>query len=190
MQADLHLYIEAVWIAVGVVWIAGAARTKRTARVQTAVSRWLHLGLAAAAFTLVFRPELGLGPLGRRFVPASAAVAYTGLALTISGAAFAIWARLLLGRNWSAVVTIKEGHRMVRTGPYAVVRHPIYSGFLLALLGTSLAFGEVRCLAGFAVAFVAWWTKSRLEEKFLEREFGSEYAVYRQHVKALVPFVL
>jgi protein-S-isoprenylcysteine O-methyltransferase Ste14 len=112
------------------------------------------------------------------------------LALTLAGAGFAIWARAYLGRNWSAIVTIKEDHRMVRSGPYALVRHPIYSGFLLALLGSALALGEVRGLVAVALAFLAWWFKSRLEEQFMEQRFGAEYAVYKRRVKALIPFVL
>ena len=190
MQVDLRVYINAVWIVVGLVWLVGAAWTKRTAQAQTFSSRLLHVSLAAAAFALLFNPYLAIGPLGWRFVPGTAAVAYTGLALTLAGAGFAIWARAYLGRNWSAIVTIKEDHRMVYSGPYALVRHPIYSGLLLALLGSALALGEVRGLAAVGLALLAWWLKSRLEEQFMEQRFGAEYAVYKRRVKALIPFVL
>jgi protein-S-isoprenylcysteine O-methyltransferase Ste14 len=91
---------------------------------------------------------------------------------------------------WSAVVTIKRDHRIIRRGPYAVVRHPIYSAGLLALLGTAIAFGAVRGLIGFALVFIGWWLKSRLEETFLERQFGADYAQYKREVKGLIPFVL
>ncbi len=190
MQPDLHRYVDAAWIAAAIVWAVGAARTKRTTRVQTAGSRLLHVGLAVAGFVLVFMPELHFGPLGWRIVPDSAAIAYGGLALTIAGVGFAIWARVLLGRNWSASVTIKEDHQIMRHGPYSIVRHPIYSGGLLALLGTSLVFGELGCLVGVGLVFVAWWMKSRMEETFLEKQWGGEYARYKREVKALIPFVL
>ena len=190
MQPDLHVFVGAAWIVVGIVWLAGAARTKRTAQAQSLGSRLLHTLLAAAAFALVFNPSLSVGPLAWRFVPNSAVIAYTGLALTVAGTVFAIWARVFLGRNWSSFVTIKEEHQMIQSGPYALVRHPIYSGFLLGLLGTALASGEVRALVALPIAFLAWWTKSRLEEKFMEQRFGDEYAAYRRRVKALIPFVL
>jgi protein-S-isoprenylcysteine O-methyltransferase Ste14 len=190
MQPDLHVYVDAAWIVTGVVWVAGAVRTKRTTRVQTFGSRLLHISLAAAAFVLLFNSSVDIGPLAWRFVPDSAGIAYTGLALTLAGTGFAIWARAFLGRNWSAVVTIKEDHQMIQSGPYAAVRHPIYSGFLLAMLGSALALGEVRGLVALPLAFLAWWFKSRLEEKFMEQKFGGAYAAYKQRVKALIPFVL
>jgi protein-S-isoprenylcysteine O-methyltransferase len=177
--------IDAVWIAVGIIWVAGAVFTKRTARSQTAGSPTIHLLLAVMGFFLVFK-----GPLGWKFLPESPATAFAGLALTVAGAAIAVWARVMLGGNWSAVVTIKQDHRIIRRGPYAVVRHPIYSGGLLALLGTTIAFGAVRCLIGFALVFIAWWMKSRLEESFLEKQFGADYAQYKREVKGLIPFVL
>jgi len=177
--------IDAVWIAVCVFWLAGAVFTKRTARSQTTGSRLIHLLLAATGFMLMFR-----GPLGWRFMPASPIIAFAGLALTIAGVAVAVWARVILGSNWSALVTIKQDHQIIRRGPYALVRHPIYSGGLLALLGTAIAFGEVRGLAGFALVFIAWWMKSRLEESFLESQFGASYTQYKREVKGLIPFVL
>jgi protein-S-isoprenylcysteine O-methyltransferase Ste14 len=131
-----------------------------------------------------------VGPLAWRLLPAWPAIAWTGLALTVIGCAFAIWARLSLGRNWSGTVTVKEGHQLMRRGPYAVVRHPIYSGGLLALLGTALVVGELRGLLGVALAFLGWGTKLRLEEAFMSEQFGAEYTRYRREVKALIPFVL
>ena len=190
MQPDLHIYVDAIWIVVGIVWLAGAAGTKRTARAQTSGSRLIHLALGAAAFTLLFNPVFETGPLAWRFVPDSPVIAYTGLTLTLVGNGFAIRARAYLGRNWSAIVTIKEDHQLILTGPYALVRHPIYSGFLLALLGSALVFGEVRGLVAFALAFLGWWFKSRVEEKFMQEQFGAEYAAYQRQVKALIPFVL
>jgi protein-S-isoprenylcysteine O-methyltransferase Ste14 len=187
---NLLPYIDAVWVAVGVVWAVAAIRTKRATLAQTRASRLIHIALGAVAFVLLFNPQLAIGPLAWRFVPLSPEVSYTGLALTLAGAAFAIWARATLGRNWSGIVTIKEDHQIIRTGPYALVRHPIYSGFLLAMLGTALAIGQIRGLVGLVIAFGAWWFKSRIEEKFMEQQFGGQYVAYRQQVKAFIPFVL
>lgn len=190
MPPEVNLYIDAAWIAVGVVWLASAFRTKRTAQAQTLRSLLGHASLTVAAAVLLFNPHLAIGPLAWRFVPESAFIAYTGLALTLAGIGFAIWARTYLGKNWSSNVTIKEGHRLMRSGPYAVVRHPIYSGFLLGFLGTALALGQVRGLVALALAFLGWKLKSRLEEKFMEQRFGEEYTVYGRRVKALIPFII
>jgi protein-S-isoprenylcysteine O-methyltransferase Ste14 len=177
--------IDAAWIAIGVIWVLGALWTKRTARIQTTSSRLIHLLLATTGFFVMFR-----GPLGWRFMPESVWAALAGLIFTVFGVAVAIWARVILGSNWSAVVTIKQGHQIIRRGPYALVRHPIYSGGLLALLGTAIAIGELRGLIGFTLIFFAWWMKSRLEESFLEEQFGADYARYKREVKGLIPFLL
>src|SRR5580658_11208898 len=91
MQPDLHVYIDAAWIVVGIVWLAGAIRTKRTTQAQTTGSRLLQLSLGASAFVLMFNSYVAIGPLAWRFVPDSAAIAYAGLALTLAGTGFAIW---------------------------------------------------------------------------------------------------
>jgi protein-S-isoprenylcysteine O-methyltransferase Ste14 len=133
---------------------------------------------------------MGIGLLARRFLPESAAAAYTGLALTACGAALAVWARVFLGANRSATVTIKQDHAIIRSGPYALVRHPIYSGFLLGMLGTAIAIGEVRGPIGLGLAFLGWWLKLQTEERFLTEQFGTQYTRYQEEVKALIPFVL
>jgi protein-S-isoprenylcysteine O-methyltransferase len=112
------------------------------------------------------------------------------MALTILGSAFAIWARSALGGNWSAAVTVKKNHSLVQRGPYQVVRHPIYSGCLLAMLGTAIVFGEVGCFVAVVLALVAWWLKSRVEEEFMTQQFGDDYRSYQRSVKRLVPFLL
>jgi len=187
--------IDWTWSAVGVVWLVSALTVKKAARREAAGSRLLQIAIMAAVFVLLFpsllrRYELPLGPLSSRFVPESPAIAWTGLALTIAGCAFAIWARLLLGGNWSGSVTVKQDHRLIRRGPYAIVRHPIYSGFLLGMLGTALALGQWRGIAGLALAFIGWHMKSRKEEAFIVAQFGEAYTAYRHEVKAFIPFVL
>ena len=99
-------------------------------------------------------------------------------------------ARFFLGRNWSGIVTIKQGHTLVRKGPYRFVRHPIYTGLLLAIFGTALAIGEIRALIGAGLVFALFVHKISLEESFMTEQFGADYADYRRNVKALIPFVL
>jgi protein-S-isoprenylcysteine O-methyltransferase Ste14 len=184
------LAIHMVWISIGLVWLAAASSLKSVARTEPLGSRLFHTLAIVPAFLLLFDSHLNVGVLNRRFVPSTSAVWWTGFALTLAGAALAIWARLLLGANWSATVTVKQNHELMQTGPYAIVRHPIYSGFLLAMLGTAIAFGEVRGLIALILAFIAWRVKSLIEERFMLDQFGEQYAQYKREVKALIPFVL
>jgi len=105
------------------------------------------------------------------------------------GLAFSVWARFYIGRNWSPHIELKKEHQLIRTGPYAVVRHPIYSGFMLATLGTAVVFAEWSGLLAFVLIVAAWGYKGRLEEMAMIEKFGTEYERYRQNVKGLVPFV-
>ncbi len=179
-----------VWFALGIVWLIAAFRVKRTERSESSAHRLGYAALMIAAFLLLGFRRFRVGVLAWRFVPAGDATAETGLAMVIAGAAFAAWARLYLGSNWSGRITIKEDHELVRTGPYAIVRHPIYSGLLLAVLGTAVAIGELGCLLAFALAIAGWGQKWRTEEQFLRERFGAQYESYRKEVKGLIPFVV
>lgn len=180
-----------LWLALGVVWLIGALAAKRTERTQSSSSRAQHLALEASAFFLVLGRIQWPAWLRWRFLPEqSMAVRWIGLALTATGIGFAIAARLWIGSNWSGRVTIKDQHQLIQRGPYALVRHPIYSGFLLALLGTAIFHGELRGLIGFALAALGWVLKLRTEEAFLAQQFGDAYSDYKRKVKALVPFVV
>jgi protein-S-isoprenylcysteine O-methyltransferase Ste14 len=189
MQQDIHRWVGILWIGFLVLWTAAALVQKRTVRRQSTSSRLWHLALAAATFMLLASPELNFGFLSKSFVPGSVSYSFLGLSLTILGFAFAIWARVFLRGNWSSAVTVKENHELVRNGPYALVRHPIYSGVLLALMGTVVVFHQTRGLIAFGVAVIALWLKSRSEEQFMTEQFGATYAQYKQDVKALIPFV-
>ena len=117
----------------------------------------------------------------------TALIQSAGILLTAAGIAFAIWARFYLGQNWSSAVSIKVGHQLIRTGPYQWVRHPIYSGLLVALLGTALARGKMISLVALPLFFLGFWIKSRMEEQFMRKTFGQEYIDYSQSTGALVP---
>ena len=189
VHASVFAFIQWTWGVTGIVWLAAALATKRSVRKQSGSSRTVHVIMMVLGFGLIFGDPLAVGPLAWRLLPAWPPIAWTGLALTVIGCAFAIWARLLLGRNWSGTVTVKEDHQLMRTGPYAIVRHPIYSGGLLALFGTALVLGELRGFAGLALTFVGWSMKLRIEEAFMLEQFGAEYARYQREVGALIPFV-
>ena len=182
--------IEAAWVAFCAYWFIMAFGVKRAVKRQSLSSRGLHIAVGVVAYVLLFTDYLSWGPLAWRFLPDSRAWAAAGAVVTWAGVALAIWARTILGRNWSATVTVKQEHTLIRNAPYSTVRHPIYSGLLLAGLGTALAVGELHSLLAVAIGLVGFRIKSRLEEQFMVEQFGQEYEDYRQHSWALVPFVL
>lgn len=188
MNALIAIY--AIWIGLFILWIVSGAFAKASVRRESPGSRLPHLAIMVVAFLLLFDRPIYMGPLSQRFIADTTATQGIGLAMTIAGAAFAIWARLSIGSNWSGNVTIKQDHELKRDGPYAIVRHPIYSGLLLAMLGTAIAIGEWRGLAGLALALIGWRMKSLVEERFMREQFGEQYIAYQRDVKALIPFVL
>jgi protein-S-isoprenylcysteine O-methyltransferase Ste14 len=100
---------------------------------------------------------------------------------------FAVWARLILGSNWSGTVTIKTNHQLIRRGPYRWIRHPIYTGMLAALLATATIQGLVSGMIGFAFVLLALYRKARREESFLSQEFGDGFMEHRQHTGMFFP---
>jgi protein-S-isoprenylcysteine O-methyltransferase Ste14 len=173
-----------VWL---VYWVVAALNVKRTQRRESLGSRILSVApLVIGALLLAFAWR----PLTGRFLPWSQALYWIGLAMVATGLAFAVWARRYLGRNWSGHVTVKQDHELIRSGPYALVRHPIYTGILFAILGTAVAIGEWRALIGFALITAGFVLKLRVEERFMSETFGEQYRRYRAEVPALVPFVV
>ncbi len=171
-------------------WIISAQHVRPTKQAETHASRYFHLALVYAAFGLVLLPLGRVGFLGWQLWPNSPPVFLIGAGILLAGLCFAVWARLHLGQYWSGTVTLKEGHRLIRTGPYALVRHPIYTGFTLGLLGTAIIVGQLRGLLGVVLLLIAYSRKLRQEERWLTEAFGDEYREYQAQVKTLVPFVI
>jgi protein-S-isoprenylcysteine O-methyltransferase Ste14 len=182
--------ILALWLCWIAYWTAASLAVKPSARRETMLSRLLHLGPLALAVVLIWGPPPSLAALRTRFVPPSQAIAWSGAALVAAGLAFTVWARVHLGANWSGIVTVKRDHELVTSGPYAIVRHPIYTGLVLAFVGSAIALGELRGALAVVVVVASLWRKLRLEERWMAEQFGSEYVRYRGRVRALVPFVL
>jgi protein-S-isoprenylcysteine O-methyltransferase Ste14 len=178
------------WGALGLVWLVGLAFTKRTVKRQPTGARVFHLALAMAGFALLGSHWFEYGWFAERFVPFSRMLEFTGLAVTIAGCLFAIWARLTLGSNWSGQATVKNGHELVVTGPYALARHPIYTGLVTATLGTGLAIGEFRCIFGLGIIVLALMVKMSQEERLMLQTFPQTYPQYQRRVKALIPGLL
>jgi protein-S-isoprenylcysteine O-methyltransferase Ste14 len=178
-----------LWIGYLVYWWAMAMDVKATRRSEPMESRLTRMLSIVCALMLLWRPSVPLQVLNGRFLPLSDIYYWSGAAIASCGFLFSIWARRHLGRNWSQAVTVKEDHELVTTGPYAVVRHPIYTGLLLAFLGSAVARGEWRGLVAVALVFAVLWRKLKLEEKWMSAEFGESYAAYCRRVSALVPFI-
>jgi protein-S-isoprenylcysteine O-methyltransferase Ste14 len=186
---DPYQIISWAWIAIFIIWMAAAVTSKRTVRRAPIGFRLAQAAMGVAAGSLFFGWGQERTPLGYFLIRRSMDSAYVGLTMTLAGLAFTLWARFVLGRNWSGTVTVKENHELVRSGPYRLVRHPIYTGFLFALLGTAIVRGDLSAFLGFALATLTLKLKSLTEESFMTDQFGEQYATYKQGVKALIPYV-
>ncbi len=177
----------AIWGVFFAFWLIAARGTKAAEKREGMLSRLSYGLLAGAGVVLMFARRLPWGPLGGRWLPRAAAVDAIGFVVIVAGLAFAVWARLHLGRNWSGTITLKVDHELIRSGPYAWVRHPIYAGMVLAMFGTALVNGEWRALLGVALVLAGFLIKSRIEDAWMGQKFGAEYQEYRRRTGGLLP---
>ena len=175
------------WYVFGAYWAATWLRVKRTKASESLANRLATIVPMVLVFELLFSTWLRMGPLGRRFLPDATSIVWAGIFLTCVGITIAIWARYCLGQYWSARVTLKQGHRLIQVGPYAFVRHPIYMGMLLGVVGTAIVIGEWRGILAIVLMLAAHSRKALREEALLSQEFGEEYASYRQAAGFLFP---
>src|SRR5437764_5836997 len=161
-----------IWISWFVYWLAVAYFVQATKVSEGFLGRMQHIVPLAAGFVLIFHDPAHDLIYGRWHH--SAGGAYAADALTAAGLLVAVWGRLHLGRYWSGMVTLKEGHRLIRTGPYWFVRHPLYTGFLAAALGSALAAGTGDAVAGSVIILAAYLIKLRREEALRTKDFGEE----------------
>jgi protein-S-isoprenylcysteine O-methyltransferase Ste14 len=206
----LHPIFWLVWLAY---WIYHARGVKRTVRRESAVQRLPYTLPMAASLILFFYPRIlpfpflhqGILPLFfsvhrpyksdeilatlNQYQLAWAILVCVSVVLLIAGQLFAVWARDVLGRNWSGTVTVKEDHELIETGPYRWVRHPIYTGLLVAATGSALAQDRWSGVLALALLFVSFWIKLLREEAWMRETFGEKYDAYCARTKRLVPFI-
>jgi protein-S-isoprenylcysteine O-methyltransferase Ste14 len=180
----------AMWLVFLVYWRAKAWNVKATQRIESWWFRAVRTVLFLTAIALLMLPRIPVPLLYRRLYEHVLLSFWAGAVVTAAGLLFAVWARGHIGRNWSSQVTIKEGHELVQTGPYGLVRHPIYTGILTGFVGSAIATGQVRGWVAAALVLVSFWMKLKLEERWMREVFGAKYDDYSLRVKALVPFVL
>jgi protein-S-isoprenylcysteine O-methyltransferase Ste14 len=180
--------IKDLWVLLIVYWVIRSFGNKKTKTRQSGSSRFAYIALLiVSAYAISSEKRLHFLLLRINAVTQS-----LGLILCVAGMALAIWSRNILGTNWSGFVVIKQDHELIQRGPYQFVRHPLYTGLIVAIIGTYLALAPTAQGFLLALAWIfAFYVKSRGEERILKQEFGDQYIAYRQRVKAaLIPMVL
>ena len=188
------LATEAVWALWATSWAVAAIWSRRTVGRPSGVGGSAYYLPTFAGAALLFGPALRAlrvagYPIGHGLWRVAEPVGWALCAATVAGFAFAWWARLSLGSLWSGTITRKAGHRVVDTGPYRLVRHPIYTGIIAASFVLAAELGTPAAIAGAAVMTLGWWMKAREEERFLGQELGRAYDDYRRRTPMLVPFL-
>lgn len=183
---------EATWLVWLLYWFWSARGVKAAAREDGWAAMLAYRIPVMLGFGLLVALGQGAGDswLYRNVPSAGAWAPPLGWLLLLMGLGFACWARVVLGRNWSATVQLKQDHELVVAGPYRWVRHPIYTGMLLGVLGTLLAIGAWPGLLALALVGAGFWLKLRHEERWMREQFGAAYVDYMRRVKALVPGLL
>jgi protein-S-isoprenylcysteine O-methyltransferase Ste14 len=181
--------VAGCWILFLLYWLVSAGQVKATAERQNRWASLAHRIPLGCSYFLMANWHLP-PPLNLPVTPQADWARVTGTLVCGYGLYITIWARRTLAGNWSSDVTFKQGHELIRSGPYRFVRHPIYTGILTMCLGTAIEVGQLR--GWLAVPFMAttFWIKLRQEERLLLRHFPGDYPAYQKQVKALVPFVL
>ena len=186
-RAQLLLVLGWIWAVFGVYWIVAARRGKAEQTRELSLYRLIRIFLLVIVFALLFSPRSAVGPLGWRFLPPLPVVTYTGLALALAGMGIAVWARIHLGQYWSDKVVLKVDHQLISSGPYARMRHPIYSGVLLGVAGTALVVGEWRGVLAFLLLLTNYSVKAKREEKILAGAFPEGFTQHKRRAGFLLP---
>lgn len=182
-----HLF-PAMWLSWAAYWWLASLGAKPTERREPVGSRLLHTLPLLLAVWLLWAGRVPGALLNERLFPWAPWEFWVAAFVTAAGMLFTVWARVPPGGNWSGIVTIKRDHELIVDGPYALVRHPIYTGLLVAFIGSAMARGEWRGVLAVLVAWAALWRKLRMEERWMIERFGPQYETYCRRVPALVPF--
>ena len=183
-----------LWAAFVLCWLVLAQFNKKASRSASWRPAWaLRLAVLIGVLVVILPRRGGMtrlfAPVGRA-LPLHVDVAgqWVGVGLCVVGFSFAVWARLHIGRNWGMPMSLRQDHELVTSGPYAYVRHPIYTGIMLAMIGSALAVG-VLWLLMFALYFAYFIISARTEERMMLAQFPDAYPAYRRRTRMLIPFV-
>jgi len=187
---DAALVCRYLWVGWIAVWLLWAFQSKRTQQRESVASRLSYSLIAWASGYLMFYGR-NLDAWWRwDVVPYRAWMGWAGVAITAAGFAMTLWARFELGSNWSGTVTVKVEHELIRSGPYRWVRHPIYTGLVVAMAGTALALDERRGVPAVVLLWVAFTIKRLKEEEFMRQTFGAQYIEYSRTTGAIFPLLI
>jgi protein-S-isoprenylcysteine O-methyltransferase Ste14 len=185
----IQIIIVSCWVIVGIYWSVGAFFQKPQSGKINHINRFIHkmyLGISAVLL-------LGYNiyhPLSIVLIRQSTCSDIMSVVLSILGLFVAVWARIILSDNWSVNVALKKGHELIQTGPYRCIRHPIYAGLLMLFIGTCIAIGRIGGFIGLLILLIGLGVKIRQEESLMIKHFGKKYLDYKNHTKALIPFIL
>jgi len=177
--------VRLAWMLVMTIWLALAFESNEPLAVKRDRLSDFAVWVVSIGWVVLLLPRFN----GPQMIPRNMFIRIVGSVLTIIGFLFALWARFYLGSSWDAFISLRLDHKLVRTGPYAIVRHPIYAGFILALAGSVLNFGHLRSFVAATMVTLAWIYKSGIEESFMLDHFGMEYGRYCRNVKRLIPMI-
>ena len=180
------IVIEVCWSALGLYWLYSSLGTKEVAVNENTGLRLFRFAMLVLVLVL-FTDWIRIPALDARFLPRHSEIVWLGVALTAAGVALAIWARWSLGRNWSDKVVLKVDHELIRNGPYRYLRHPIYSGVLIAVAGTALKIGEWRGVVALVALGMNYFVKAKREEAILAANFGEAFAAHKRHTGFFLP---
>jgi len=176
-----------LWWILGLVWLIKAFTMKKAKRTETPSERVLHIAPLLIAFWFLFGRVLPFQWLFLPLLPSRPLFWWLGVVITALGMAISIWARLSLGSNWSGLVTLKDDHELIRKGLYRRIRHPIYTGILVGVIGTGMIHGQLRGLLCFVILYLTFYFKAKREESFLLQEFGPNFTEHQSHTGMFWP---
>lgn len=184
--------VSYIWSLFWIYWILAAIRTrsnvKKESSGQRSIQRVVHLVFVIISYIITFFQFKNIF-FWNRIIPHYEYVEYIGIVILVLSLLFAIWARIVLGRNWSGAIQKVEGQRLVRSGPYKYIRNPIYTGIVCGFFGTFITFGLLASFIAFCIILLIYIMKISREQKFLITEFGEEYKKYIKESWALIPYI-
>lgn len=183
-------FIIICWAIFLIYWFISAFSVKRTALERGWRSWGWRFPILAAVLLLILLNQGGFSKyVGVILWHSSLLIGLVADLITLAGLIIVLWSRKTLAGNWSSDVVIKENHELIERGPYAYVRHPIYSGLLLMVLGAAIISGRVGAFVVLAILFFGFWFKASQEERLLTKHFPDAYPNYKARVKAFIPFI-
>jgi protein-S-isoprenylcysteine O-methyltransferase Ste14 len=194
MNVILSLIVILIWLTFAVYWAVSwlyekATRTEKPVQKATSsLSFWL-IRILVVALAIFLTANGGISALNNTVIPYYLPLAVAGTAILACGIGFAIWARRTLSTNWSGIIVLKKGQTLTKTGPYRIVRHPIYTGLFFGALGTFLAVDTIITLIFAFGVLLFVLNRVRIEEKLMLEKFGKQYVQYQKGTKKLIPFI-